>query len=119
MRSLTLESATEERSGVPARKLPRLHVKAFTGGAIVLLFILAGIVGPALAPADPNKQELTAMLKAFRSKRMVGDVIKSAVFIFFSHDLSNAHEITRDDWERRPWHRRLRARVVTPLWPLV
>ena len=64
MRSLTLESATEERSGVPARTLPRLHVKAFTGGAIVLLFILAGVVGPALAPADPNKQELTAMLKA-------------------------------------------------------
>jgi peptide/nickel transport system permease protein len=64
MRSLTLESATEERSSAPARKLPRLHVKAFTGGAIVLVFILAGIVGPALAPADPNKQELTAMLKA-------------------------------------------------------
>jgi peptide/nickel transport system permease protein len=64
MRSLTLESATEERSGAPARKLPRLHVKAFTGGTIVLLFILAGVVGPALAPADPNKQELTAMLKA-------------------------------------------------------
>jgi peptide/nickel transport system permease protein len=61
---LTLESATEERSSAPARKLPRLHVKAFTGGAIVLVFILAGIVGPALAPADPNKQELTAMLKA-------------------------------------------------------
>ena len=63
MRSLTLESATEERPSAGAGKLPRLHVKAFTGGAIVLVFIFAGIFGPALAPADPNKQELTAMLK--------------------------------------------------------
>jgi peptide/nickel transport system permease protein len=65
MQSLTLESATaERRPAVPARWLPRLPVKAFTGGAIVLLFITVGIVGPGLAPADPNKQELTAMLKA-------------------------------------------------------
>lgn len=47
-----------------ARILPRLHVKAFSGGVIVLLFIAVGILGPALAPADPNKQELTAMMKA-------------------------------------------------------
>ena len=47
-----------------ARILPRLHVKAFSGGVIVLLFIVVGILGPALAPADPNKQELTAMMKA-------------------------------------------------------
>jgi len=64
MQSLTLESATEERATARARKLPRLHVKAFTGGLIVLMFILAGIFGPALAPRDPNKQELTAMMKA-------------------------------------------------------
>jgi peptide/nickel transport system permease protein len=64
MRSLTLESATEERPISRANKLPRFHVKAFTGGAIVLAFIIVGIFGPALAPADPNKQELTAMLKA-------------------------------------------------------
>lgn len=64
MRSLTLESATEERPSAQESRLPRLHVKAFTGGAIVLVFILAGIFGPGLAPADPNKQELTAMLKA-------------------------------------------------------
>jgi peptide/nickel transport system permease protein len=64
MRSLTLESATEERPTAQERRLPRLHVKAFTGGTIVLVFILAGIFGPGLAPADPNKQELTAMLKA-------------------------------------------------------
>jgi len=44
--------------------LPRLHVKAFTGGAIVLLFIVIGIIGPTLAPHDPNQQELTAMMKA-------------------------------------------------------
>jgi len=64
MQSLTLESATEERPSTRTRILPRLHVKAFTGGAIVLLFILVGIAGPRFAPADPNKQELTAMMKA-------------------------------------------------------
>jgi len=62
MRSLTLESATEERPSAHARRLPRLHVKAFAGGMIVLVFIFMGVLGPALAPADPNKQELTAML---------------------------------------------------------
>jgi peptide/nickel transport system permease protein len=64
MRSLTLESAIERPVSRLGRILPRLHVKAFTGGAIVLVFILIGIIGPWLAPHDPNKQELTAMLKA-------------------------------------------------------
>ena len=64
MQSLTLESATDERASVPTRKLPRLHVKAFTGGLIVLMFILVGIFGPMFAPHDPNKQELIAMMKA-------------------------------------------------------
>src|SRR5262245_9133823 len=64
MQSLTLESATEERRPMRARLLPRLHVKAFSGGVIVLLFIAVGILGPTFAPADPNKQELTAMMKA-------------------------------------------------------
>ena len=45
MRSLTLESATEESAGVHPGKSRRLHVKAFTGGLIVLVFILAGIFG--------------------------------------------------------------------------
>jgi peptide/nickel transport system permease protein len=63
MQSLTLESATE-KSIVWPRLLPRLHVKAFTGGVIVLLFIIIGIIGPSIAPFDPNKQELTAMMKA-------------------------------------------------------
>jgi peptide/nickel transport system permease protein len=64
MQSLTLESATEERDAVRLRRLPRLHVKAFTGGLIVTLFIFLGAFGPFLAPHDPNKQELTAMMKA-------------------------------------------------------
>jgi len=64
MRSLTLESATEKRAEPRVRGLPRLHVKAFTGGVIVLLFIVIGIFGPWFAPHDPNRQELTAMLKA-------------------------------------------------------
>lgn len=62
MQSLTLESATE-KSVVWPRLLPRLHVKAFTGGVIVLVFIIIGIIGPSIAPFDPNKQELTAMMK--------------------------------------------------------
>lgn len=64
MQSLTLESATEERQFARASRLPRVSVKAFTGGAIVLIFIMVGLFGPGLAPTDPNKQELTAMLKA-------------------------------------------------------
>jgi peptide/nickel transport system permease protein len=43
--------------------MPRLHVKAFSGGVIVSLFIFMGLFGPALAPLDPNRQELTAMMK--------------------------------------------------------
>ncbi len=64
MQSLTLESATEKSLSAPAKLMPRLHVKAFTGGLIVLTFILVGIFGPAFAPQDPNKQELTAMMKS-------------------------------------------------------
>lgn len=64
MQSLTLESATEKSAGALPHLLPRLHVKAFTGGVIVLAFIVMGIIGPSVAPHDPNKQELTAMMKA-------------------------------------------------------
>jgi peptide/nickel transport system permease protein len=63
MRSLTLESAIEKNPGLVSRTLGRLHAKAFSGGLIVLVFILLGISGPFLAPHDPNKQELTAMMK--------------------------------------------------------
>jgi peptide/nickel transport system permease protein len=63
MRSLTLESATEKNPGLVSRTLGRLHAKAFSGGLIVLVFILLGISGPFLAPHDPNKQELTAMMR--------------------------------------------------------
>ncbi len=62
MQSLTLESATEQSAG-RAKRLPKLHVKAFTGGLIVLTFIFVGIFGPLFAPHDPNKQELTAMMQ--------------------------------------------------------
>ena len=63
MQSLTLESATERAPVQATRVLPRVHVKAFTGSLIVLIFIAVGIFGPAFAPHNPNKQELTAMLK--------------------------------------------------------
>ena len=64
MQSLTLESATDTRPTVRTSKRPQVQVKAFTGGVIVLAFIAIGIAGPGLAPSDPNKQELTAMMKA-------------------------------------------------------
>jgi peptide/nickel transport system permease protein len=63
MQSLTLESVTEKGPGFLAQLLPRLHAKAFTGGVIVLMFIAVGVLGPKIAPHDPNKQELTAMTK--------------------------------------------------------
>jgi len=63
MQSLTLESATEANPRAMVRAPARLHVKAFTGGLIVLTFMIVGIFGPALAPHNPNKQELTAMMK--------------------------------------------------------
>jgi peptide/nickel transport system permease protein len=63
MRSLTLESASEKTPGAVSSALGRLHAKAFSGGSIVLIFILLGIFGPLLAPHDPNKQELTAMMR--------------------------------------------------------
>ena len=56
MQSLTLESATERTPGQLGGIWPRLHVKACTGGMIVLVFIFIGILGPSLAPHDPNKQ---------------------------------------------------------------
>ncbi|MBM4263176.1 MAG: ABC transporter permease [Deltaproteobacteria bacterium] len=64
MQSLTLESATEEKAGLLTRFFARLNAKAFTGGLIVLAFIFIGVFGPLIAPHDPNKQELTAMMRA-------------------------------------------------------
>ncbi|MDH3444297.1 MAG: ABC transporter permease [Deltaproteobacteria bacterium] len=64
MQSLTLESATERNPSLLGRVLPRFHVKAFTGGMIVLFFILTGVIGPSVAPHDPNQQQLNLMMKA-------------------------------------------------------
>jgi peptide/nickel transport system permease protein len=63
MQSLTLESATEKSLPAAVKTPARLHVKAFTGGLIVVTFILLGVFGPLIAPHDPNKQELTAMMQ--------------------------------------------------------
>lgn len=62
MQSLTLASDTKS-SRRAARWLPRLPAKAFAGGMIVFIFIATGIFGPLIAPHNPNKQELTAMLE--------------------------------------------------------
>ena len=62
MQSLTLESATE-KSVVWPRLLPRLHVKAFTGGVIVLVFIIIGIIGPSIAPNLFNREQVAEKVK--------------------------------------------------------
>ena len=49
MQSLTLESATEKDARPLPRLMPRLHVKAFSGGAIVLIFILSPFAGPSVS----------------------------------------------------------------------
>jgi len=75
MQSLTHESVTDKSAGALALLLPRLHAKAFTGGVIVLTFILVGIFGPYFAPHDPNKQELVTMMKppgGIGSKHVLG-----------------------------------------------
>lgn len=64
MQSLTRASAIDKSPGALAQLLPRLHAKAFSGGLIVLTFIFVGLFGPYLAPHDPNRQELVAMMKA-------------------------------------------------------
>jgi len=60
---LTLESATEKSLPAVIKTPARLHAKAFTGGLIVVIFIFLGVFGPLIAPHDPNKQELTAMMQ--------------------------------------------------------
>ncbi len=41
-----------------------MRTKVYAGGLIVLTFIIVGIMGPLVAPYDPNKQELEMMLQA-------------------------------------------------------
>lgn len=62
MQSLTLASDTKDSRRL-VHWLPRLPAKAFAGGMIVFIFIAVGVLGPMVAPYNPNKQELTAMLK--------------------------------------------------------
>ncbi|HWO40665.1 MAG TPA: ABC transporter permease [Candidatus Eisenbacteria bacterium] len=60
MRSLTLESVTK---ALPRVALPKLHLKAVVGGAIVVAFIAIGVAGPGLTTQHPNKQDLASMLR--------------------------------------------------------
>lgn len=48
---------------VPAWLRPWLRTKIYMGGAIVLLLVLVGILGPYLAPYDPNQQQLREALR--------------------------------------------------------
>lgn len=41
-----------------------MRVKVYAGGLIVLLFVVVGILGPLVAPYDPNHQSLETMLQA-------------------------------------------------------
>ena len=63
MQSLTLASVTSPRPQL-AWLRPWMHTKVYAGGLIVLTFIIVGIMGPLVAPYDPNKQELEMMLQA-------------------------------------------------------
>ncbi len=63
MQSSTLESATSPRAW-HAWLRPWMRTKVYTGGLIVLTFIVVGILGPLAAPYDPNRQELEMMLQA-------------------------------------------------------
>lgn len=46
-----------------ARARPSMHAKVYSGGLIVLVLVLVGLLGPSLAPYDPNAQQLRAMLQ--------------------------------------------------------
>ncbi len=63
MQSLTLASATSPRPQL-AWLRPWMCIKVYAGGLIVLTFIIVGIMGPLVAPYDPNKQALEMMLQA-------------------------------------------------------
>ncbi len=43
---------------------PWMRTKVYVGGSIVLVFIIAGALGPLVAPFDPNQQSLETMLNA-------------------------------------------------------
>ncbi len=63
MQSSTLASVTSPRLQL-AWLRPWMRTKVYAGGLIVLTFIIVGIMGPLVAPYDPNKQELEMMLQA-------------------------------------------------------
>ncbi len=63
MQSSTLASVTSPRHQL-AWLRPWMRTKVYAGGLIVLTFIIVGIMGPLVAPYDPNKQELEIMLQA-------------------------------------------------------
>ncbi len=42
---------------------PSIHAKVFSGGLIVVVLIIVGVLGPWMAPYDPNAQHLQAMLQ--------------------------------------------------------
>ncbi len=62
MQSSTLESAIKEVPAVSWLR-PWMRAKVYAGGLIVLVFIVVGMVGPMVAPYDPNKQQLDLMLQ--------------------------------------------------------
>lgn len=62
MRSLTRESDTDRSKSGWWRRW--LRTKVYVGGLIVFSFIIVGILGPLVAPYDPNKQSLETMLQA-------------------------------------------------------
>jgi len=83
MESLTQESATSRSPAAPdtgrhnglAWLRPWMRVKVYVGGFIVMILVVVGIVGPLIAPHNPNAQQLRLTLQApqwFGSSHFLG-----------------------------------------------
>src|SRR3990167_4122688 len=83
MESLTQESATSRSPAAPdtgrhnglAWLRPWMRVKVYVGGFIVMILVVVGIVGPFIAPHNPNAQQLRLTLQApqwFGSSHFLG-----------------------------------------------
>src|SRR3972149_3737713 len=83
MESLTQESATSRSPAAPdtgrhnglAWLRPWMRVKVYVGGFMVLVLVVVGIVGPFIAPHNPNAQQLRLTLQApqwFGSSHFLG-----------------------------------------------
>ena len=50
---------------------------------------------------------------------VIDEEMAAAMERIFEVDLTNAHELTPDEWEKREWHRKFTEAVLAPLRPLL